>query len=101
MENARTRTALRFQFAIFNSQLSILRSVVFLQIHAFVQARDLLAVAIEHQGLAPEEFADAPLAGLTPTRVVDFRVDVRVKAVLLRLDHVARWFRLGFHETDL
>src|SRR5581483_7817764 len=97
MENARSGPSIRLQFSIFHCQLSIIySSVKFFQIHAFVQACDLIAVAVEHQSFAPEKLADAPLGGLAPARVIDLGIDVGVKAVLLGLHGVPRGFRLAF-----
>ena len=70
--------------------LHILQSlVILLQIHSTVKIRDLFTVAVEHQGLAPEEFTDAPLRRLAPARVIDFRIHIGVKTVFLR--------RMRFH----
>src|SRR5579883_39827 len=38
--------------------------VILHQIHAFVQAGHLIAVAVEHQRVAPPEFTQTPLLGL-------------------------------------
>src|SRR5262245_31842926 len=58
------------------------RLVVLLQVHARVESLDLFGVAVEHQRLALEEFADATLHRLTPSRVIDARVHVRVEPIL-------------------
>src|SRR5215204_3488853 len=57
-------------------------SEVFLQVHARIQAGDLVGVAVEGQRGPPTEVADATLGGLAPARVVDGGVDVGVEAVL-------------------
>src|SRR5690349_6717094 len=57
------------------------RSVVLLQVHPGVERRDLIAVAVEHDGRPAEELADTALARLRPARVIDGRVHVRVEAV--------------------
>src|SRR6476661_9664970 len=54
-------------------------SVVLSQIHARVELGHLVAVAVEHQRLAPEELADAPLGRLGPPWVIDRRFDVGVE----------------------
>src|SRR5206468_1196895 len=60
------------------------------EIHAGVEVRDLVGVAVEgERGTAPE-LADPPLGGLAPARVVDRGVDVRVETVLLRRGLVPR-----------
>src|SRR5262245_48763211 len=51
------------------------------QIHPRIQLRDLIAVAVEDQRIAPPPFADATFGRLAPSRVRDLRVDVRIKAV--------------------
>src|SRR5436190_10377753 len=58
-------------------------SVVLLQIQSGVKARDLIAVAVEHQRLPAEELADAPLGRLSPPRMIDVRVHVGIEPVLL------------------
>src|SRR5882724_2332264 len=59
------------------------RSVIFLQIHPIVKAGDLIAVAVEHERVAPENFAEAALRSLAPAWMVHGWIHVRVKAVLL------------------
>src|SRR5262245_24909530 len=84
----------------YQDRQSKIRLVVLLEIHPGVQARDLLAVAVEHQRLPPEELADAPFGGLGPARMVDRRVDVREKAVFLRDRFLPRVQRLLLDEAD-
>src|SRR4051812_13880146 len=55
-----------------------------IEIHSRVQARHLLAVAVERQRLAPPGLADPLLGRLAPPRVRVLRVDVREEAVLAR-----------------
>src|SRR6056297_38403 len=58
--------------------------IVFRQIHARVKAGHLVAVAVEHEGLAlggQQAVADAALPGLAPARVAHPRVNVGVEAV--------------------
>src|SRR5882724_3275548 len=71
------------------------------QVHAGVEAGNLAGVAVEGQGLAAAELADAALLGLAPARVVDGRVDVRVKAVLAGRVPVPGGRRLLLDEGDL
>src|SRR3954469_21628375 len=84
----------------FTRQLST-ALVVLLQIHAGVHARNLVAVAVEHQRPAFQELADAPLGRLAPPRVIDGGVDVRIEAVLLRRRFLPGVQRLPFRELDL
>src|SRR5438552_8885497 len=58
-------------------------SVVLLQVHAGVPARNLSAVTVEHQRFSLEELADAALGRLAPPWMVDVRIHVRVEAVLV------------------
>src|SRR5215472_11720198 len=76
-----------------------MRSVVLLQIHSGVERGDL-GVTVEHRRLSPAELSDPPLGGLTPARMVDVRVHVRVEAVLLRSGGVPGRLGLLVHETD-
>src|SRR5262245_34970775 len=61
-------------------------SVVRLEVQTTVEARDLVAVAVEHERRpAPGEqatLADAPLRRLAPARMVHLRVHVGIEAVL-------------------
>src|SRR6185436_13133492 len=76
-------------------------SIVLLQVHPRVQRGHLVAVAVERQGLALDELADAPLAGLTPARVIDVGVHVRVEAVLAGRGDVPRGGRLVLDQAHL
>src|SRR5579859_3175820 len=52
------------------------------EIHAGVHARDLIAVAVEHQGLRGLEVRAQPaLCRLTPARMIDFGIHVRIEPV--------------------
>src|SRR3954465_10890064 len=64
-----------------------LPSVVRLQVHAGIEAGNLVGVAVEGQGgvaAGGEEatFADPPFARLAPARMVDCGIDVGIKSVL-------------------
>src|SRR6266542_222379 len=74
--------------------------VIFLEVHSLVQTCHLLTVAVEHERLSAKKFADAPFAGLAPARMIDFRIDIRVKAVFLGLHHVPRRGRLLLDEAQ-
>ena len=54
------------------------------QVHAGIEAADLLGVSIEHQRLAPAAFANALLGRLAPAGMIHARIDVGVEAVLIR-----------------
>src|SRR6186997_816833 len=58
------------------------RSVIRSQVHAGVQAGDLVAVAVEHQRLPLAKFAQPALGLLRPTRVIDVRIHVGVEPIL-------------------
>src|SRR5439155_14240432 len=87
-------SALRCQLSAVSCQLSAKalkaesfhedKLVILPEVQSSVEARDLIAVAVEHQRLAPEELADAPLGGLGPARMIDRRIHVRVEAVFAR-----------------
>src|SRR5690606_14285012 len=77
------------------------RSVVLPEVHAAIEARDLLGIAVERQRRALEELADAALARLAPARVIDVRVHVRIEAVLVRRGLLPRVHRLALDEADL
>ena len=64
--------------------LSVLCSIIRLQTHAFVEIRYLFTVAIERQRLASFQFANAAFGALGPAGMIDIRVDVGVKTVLVR-----------------
>src|SRR4051794_21363380 len=76
-------------------------SVVFLEIHLVVEARHLIAVAVEHQRRAFAELAQSPLARLAPSRMVHFRVYIRVEAILRRIRQVPRSRGLAAHKLNL
>src|SRR5436190_3043105 len=48
--------------------------IVLAEVHSTVQARHLIAVAVEHQRFAHEEFADAAFRGLTPADGIHGRI---------------------------
>src|ERR1700688_4752337 len=75
--------------------------VVFLEVHSIVQVRDLIAVAVEHQRGALENFAESAFFRLTPTRMIDIRIYVGVKTILLRSHAIPGGRRLFTDKTDL
>src|SRR5215472_17646757 len=74
--------------------------VVALQIHAGVERRDLVAVAVEHERLAASQLADTPLVGLAPARMAHFWIHVGVEAVLVGRGPVPRGLGLVLGEAD-
>src|ERR1041384_919206 len=76
-------------------------SVVLLQIHPAIKLRDLISVAVEHQSVSQAEFADSPLARLTPSRMIYLRIDVRVETVFRWTRYVPRCRRLIFSHANL
>src|ERR1035437_5118836 len=59
--------------------------VIFLEVHSGIQAGNLVAVAVEHQGRPPAEFAQTPLTRLAPAWMVHLRIHVGVEPVLGRI----------------
>src|SRR5262249_44854930 len=76
-------------------------SVVAPQVHARIERCDLVAVAVEHLRLPPQELADAAFGRLAPARMVDRGVDVGVEAVLARRLILPGVERLLLDELDL
>src|SRR6185312_8595376 len=58
-------------------------SIILLQIHSGIHRSHKIPVSIEHQRLAPAEFADAALGRLAPSWVVHVRIHVGIKTVFL------------------
>src|SRR5688572_27291704 len=77
------------------------RSVIHSQIHPGVQMRDLFSVTIEQERLACAELADSTLVTLTPTRMADARIYVRIEAVLVRSLNVPSRGRLIGDQSNL
>src|SRR4051812_40005004 len=50
------------------------------EVHVGIERGDLLGVAVEHERVAAEELADAPLRRLAPARMIDRRIDVGIEA---------------------
>src|SRR5579871_5086640 len=74
--------------------------VILAKIHARVQSGHLIAVAVEFYGGSHGELGDAPLLGLAPARVIDFRVHVGIKSVLVRSGQVPGGRRLFLNQAD-
>src|SRR5258708_4418211 len=75
-------------------------SVVLAKIHARVQTGDLIAVAIELQGVAHRKFADSALFRLTPAGMVDVRIYVGIETVLLSRRLIPGGGRLFLDQPD-
>src|SRR6266508_4687042 len=77
-------------------------SVVLSQIHPRVQARNLIAVAVEQLRFPHEELADAPLGALiAKCRARATRVHIRVERVILRYRDLPARRGLFLDEPDL
>src|ERR1700675_2762208 len=72
-------------------------SIVGPQVHAGIERGDL-GVAVEHESLTLEDFAQTPLLCLAPARMIDGWIDVRIKAVFTRSRFVPTGERLPFRE---
>src|SRR6476659_2884824 len=59
-------------------------SVLLLQVHPAVHARDLVSVAIEHQRWSFEEFAKPAFSGLAPAWMIHIGIHVGIEAVFRR-----------------
>jgi len=78
-------------------------SEVTTQIHALIQAGDLVGVTVEHQCLAPlgeEAIADVAFTGLAPARMIHLRIHVRVETIFIRRQHRPGVARLLLQEGD-
>ena len=60
----------------------------------------MLAVAVKRQSFALQEFADAPLFGLAPARVIDIRIHVGEEPVFARRRAHPGRDRRFFHQTN-
>ncbi len=70
------------------------------EVHAGVEGGDLIAIAIEHEGGALEEFAEAALAFLAPAGMIDIGIDVGIEAVLMGIGEIPGGVGLVFDEFD-
>src|ERR1700730_3096139 len=78
----------------------VLGSVILLQVHSGVHASDLIAVAVEHESVAAEDFAEAAFLSLAPARMVDGGIHVGIKAVFVRSRERPCGRRLAFHKFN-
>src|SRR5208283_4017123 len=77
------------------------RSEVLFQVHAGIQRRHLVAVAVVHQRGTLEELSDAPLFGLAPAGMVHVGVHIGIEAVLVGRRLRPGRGRLFFHQPNL
>src|SRR5579859_731124 len=70
-------------------------SVVCLQVHAGVEFSDLVGIAVEHERVTLEEFADATLFSLAPAWMVLSGIYVGIETILKRTGAVPRCGRLA------
>src|SRR5258708_35577430 len=76
------------------------RLVILLQIHPGVHACDLIAVAVEHQRISADDFAEAAFLGLAPERVIYFVLLVGIESVFGGGPADPSWYRLTYHTLD-
>jgi hypothetical protein len=69
------------------------------QVHSRIERGDF-RVTVEHQCLALEQFAQPPLPRLTPARMIDCRIHVRIETILLRCQLIPGRFRLPLRELQ-
>src|SRR6266850_108563 len=69
------------------------------QIHARVERSDF-RIPVEQEGLALKEFAQSPLPRLAPARMINRRIHIRIKPILLRSQLIPRCFGLPFGELN-
>src|SRR5579883_1061338 len=84
--NFKTQNWLKANAAPQNSKFEITNLEILFEIHACVEACDLISVAVKHQcrPLARENgVSDAAFFGLCPARMIDVRVHVGIKAVFV------------------
>src|SRR5882672_5508025 len=78
------------------------RLVIFLQVHAVVETRHLVAVAIEHLSRrALEKPRQANFLGLAPARVVHFGIHVGVETVFMGVCNVPGCWGLILDKSNL
>src|SRR6266508_2379031 len=90
--------------ATIKNSLQTRPSTILPQIHASVEMRDLFFVAVEQERrlLADKESgADHALAFLTPPRMIDVGIHIRVKSVLVRRKLIPEALWLLVHKLDL
>src|SRR5882672_3765009 len=75
--------------------------VILLQVHAVIEAGDLLAITIKHERGALEDFAEAAFLRLSPARVVDAGIHVGVKTVFIGSHAVPGGWRQLLLKLDL
>src|ERR1700720_4135982 len=76
------------------------RLVILLQIHPGVHACDRIAVAVEHQRVPAEDFAEAAFLGLAPARVIYCGIHVGIESVFGGGHAAPSGWWLTFHKFD-
>src|SRR5438445_5055993 len=76
------------------------RSIVFTEVHSVVEARDLVAIAVKHQRVPLEKFAQSALFLLAPARMVHAGIYVGIEAVFMSIRKIPRRRRLILDEFD-
>src|SRR5713101_3136416 len=71
--------------------------VILTQVHAVVETRDLVGIAVEHEGLALQKFAQAALRGLAPTGMIHRRIHIGVETIFVWSFFVPTRRRLAIH----
>src|SRR5713226_9298840 len=74
--------------------------VILTQVHAVVETRNLVGIAVEHEGLALQEFAQAALRGLAPTGMIHSWIHIGVETIFVWSFFVPTRRRLAIHEFD-
>src|SRR3989442_8099633 len=75
-------------------------SIVFTEVHSVVEARDLVAIAVKHQRVPLEKFAQAAFFLLAPARMVHAGIHVGIETVFMRIRKIPRRGRLILDEFD-
>src|SRR5207249_6402729 len=75
-------------------------SVELPEVHAGIERRDLVRVAVERERRPTAELTDPPLGGLAPPWMIHLGIDVGVEPVLAGRRLVPGGLRLLAHEPD-
>ena len=83
---------------------ALLRLEMATKVKPVIKVSHMLAVTVEHQRWlfrCKQSRADAPFSSLAPARMIDFRVDVCIEAILVRCHQFPTRFRLFFDKAHL